>query len=64
MLLKQNDVNLDKLNKWSQTPLSLTSENQHEGVVKILLERKDVNPDPPNTEYGQTSLQSDTTLYS
>ena len=32
-----------------QTPLSWAAEYGHEGVVKILLEREDVNPDLADT---------------
>jgi len=35
------------------TALSRAAECSHEGIVRILLERKDVNPDTPD-RYGQT----------
>ena len=36
-------------------PLTWAARNGHEGVVKILLEREEVNHDKPN-EFGQTPL--------
>jgi len=42
-----------------RTPLMWAARNGHEGVVKLLLERKDVTPDTPDTpdtEYGRTPL--------
>ncbi|RPA92093.1 ankyrin, partial [Choiromyces venosus 120613-1] len=38
------------------TPLCWAAENGHEAVVKTLLAREDVNPNTPDTEYGQTPL--------
>jgi len=38
------------------TALTWAATRGHDGVVKRLLERKDVNPDQPDTEYGQTPL--------
>jgi len=34
----------------------LAAENGHEGIVKMLLERKDVNPDHPDTKSGRSPL--------
>jgi len=38
-----------------QTPLSWAAENGYEGIVKLLLGRKEVDPDMSN-KYGQTPL--------
>ena len=37
-------------------PLTWAVEGGHEGIVQMLLHRKDVNPDQPDTEYGLTPL--------
>ena len=38
------------------TALTWAAMKGHKGIVKMLLERKDVNPDQPGTKYGQTPL--------
>ena len=38
-------VNPDSACSYGQTPLSWAAANGHEGIVKLLLRRKDVNPD-------------------
>jgi len=40
---------------YGRTPLSWAAGNGHEGIVKLLLGRKDVNPDS-SSKYGQTPL--------
>ena len=37
-------------------PLSLAAEKGHDGIVKLLLGQKGVNPDTSDTEYGATPL--------
>jgi len=49
-------VNPNSSSKHGRTPLSWAVENGHEGLVKLLLERKDVKPDTRDTKYGQTPL--------
>ena len=49
-------INPDSSCKYCRTPLSWAAENGNEGIVKLLLGRKDVNPNTPDTEYGQTPL--------
>ena len=39
-----------------RTPSSWAAENEHEGIIKILSEREDVNPNPADTEYGWAPL--------
>jgi len=48
-------VNPDSPSKYGRTPLSSAAGNGHEGIVKLLLGRKDVNPDSPS-KYGRTPL--------
>ena len=49
-------VNPDRPSKSGQTPLSWAAGNGHEGIVKLLLGQKDVNPGAPDTKYGRTPL--------
>jgi len=49
-------VNPNSMSNCDETPLLWATENGHEGVVKLLLGRKDVNPNIPDTTYGQTPL--------
>lgn len=45
MLLEWNDINPDQANKWSEKPLWLAAKNGHEGVVRKLLARDDMDSD-------------------
>ena len=51
ILLKRRDVNSNKADKHG-TPLSWAAGSGYEGVVRILLERNDVNL----TKYGRRSF--------
>ena len=44
MLLAWEEVNLDRPDNFGQTPLNRAASLGHKGVVKILLDRKEVNP--------------------
>ena len=54
LLFEQEDVNLDSSSKSGRTPLSWAAENGHEGIVKLLLGREDVNPDTQDTVFACT----------
>ena len=54
LLLGLHDVNLDSKDDEGHTPLWLAAKNGHSSVVKLLLERNDVDPD--------TSVDGDTPL--
>jgi len=56
LLFGRRYVNPDSSSKSGRTPLSWATGNGHEGIVKRLLRRKDVNPNIPNTKYGRTPL--------
>jgi len=56
LLLGKIYVNPDSLSKYGQTSLWWAAEKGHEGVVKLLLWRKDVNPNTPDTRYSRTPL--------
>ena len=55
-LLFERYVNPDNLCRRGRTPLSWAAENGHEGIVKLLLERKAVNPNTRDTMGGLTPL--------
>ena len=44
MLLERNKVNPEKVDKWSQKLLSWAIGSEHEGVVRMLLERTNQIP--------------------
>ena len=55
-LFDQRYVNPDTRDRWyGRTPLSWAARNGHEGIVKLMLGRKDVDPDSSN-KYGRTPL--------
>jgi len=52
--MKEWDVNAADFA--GNTALTWAAKRGHDGVAKMLLERKDVNPNQPDTEYGQTPV--------
>jgi len=54
-LVEMAGCDINKMDFWGITPLSWAARNGHEGVVKILLGRDDVNPDKPDIN-GRTPL--------
>jgi len=56
LLFGRRYVDPDSLSKSGATPLSWAAGNGCEGVVELLLGRKDVSPDTPDTRCGQTPL--------
>ena len=56
LLLKRDDVNPNISDMVARTALSWAAGNGHEGIVKLLLERKDIDPNAPSGRYDQTPL--------
>ena len=48
ILFKRGDANPTGLGQYGLTPLWCAARNGHEGVVKMLLGRDDVNPNTPD----------------
>ena len=44
MFLERNDVDPNQGNFFGETPLAVASTKGHEGIVKMLLERNDLDP--------------------
>ena len=55
-LFSERYVNPNRPSKYGRTPLQWAVENGHEGIVKLLLERKDVIPDIPERTHSHTPL--------
>ena len=49
-------ANPDRSSYCGRTPLSWAAENGHEGIVRLLLGQKRVNPGTPDTKHGRTPL--------
>jgi len=56
LLFSRRYVNPDSSSESDRTPLSWAAENGRDGIVKLLLGRRDVNPDTPDSMYGRTPL--------
>ena len=58
MLLEREGVNPNTADgEYGQTPLLWAAQRGYEGIVKLLLERADLNPDIPGPS-GETALDS------
>ena len=57
LLLERNEVDPGGASKSCQAPLFWAARNSHEGIVELLLGRKDVNPDS-SCESGRILLSS------
>lgn len=55
ILLRQDELDLNKYNKSGETQLFWGAKNRKVGIFKILLERNDVSPNMPD-RYGETLL--------
>ena len=55
-VLKMKEWDINTEDWFGNTALSWAAARGHEAVVKMLLERKDVNPDQADTKYGKTPL--------
>jgi len=55
VLVRMEGSDINQMDSLGNTPLIWAARNGHEGVVKILLERDNVNPDKPNND-SQTPL--------
>ena len=54
MLLEREEVNPDRVDSYGQTPISWATEKGHEGIVKMLSARVEVNPDQADTDIRRT----------
>jgi len=55
-VLEMKEWDINATDCMGSTALTWAARNGHEGVVKILLERADANPDKADTKYGRTPL--------
>ena len=55
-LLEMNNVDMQATDFHGNTAIAWAARRGHEGVVRVLLERSDVNSDTPGTEYGSSPL--------
>ena len=56
VLLDVKELDVNAVDCMGSTALTWATIRGHEGVVKMLLEREDVNPNQADTEYGRTPL--------
>ena len=55
-VLKMKEWNVNATDCMGGTPLTWAARRGHEGVVKVLLGREDINPDQADARYGRTPL--------
>ena len=55
-LLEMKEWDVNARDNTLSTPLMWAARKGHQGVVNLLLERRDINPDQANSVYGETAL--------
>ena len=56
ILLERNDANVNRTNTRGKTPLSLATQNWHDGVMRIQPGRNYISPSIADTKFSRTPL--------